>query len=152
MLPSVVLMRSWLHLGMLAISACGRKEAADPRDVLGQDMNYGGVDGRSGEVRPSSASGASDEGNEAADADHCREGAEHLVELGIELAIQEETDPNAKAKLMNEREQALTSEQARTLASEWTKECLERGDTVAEVDCILKASRQSELERCAPGE
>lgn len=138
-----------LMLGVLLLG-CGKREAADPRDVLGDEMTYGGVDGRTGEpTAPGKGKSGSDE---PADTDECEAAAEHLVALGIDLAIQQEQDPQKKQQLQADRERALASAGARKLAQQWTQECLDRGDTRAEVRCILKATREADLERCAAGE
>jgi len=135
----------------LGLSACGQKQATDPRQVLGEHMQHGGVDGRSGQ--PTAARRAADErGAEPADEGECRDAAEHLVRLGIELAIQQEQDPEQKQRLAAEREEAEESEQAQALMRKWTQECLDRGDTRAEVECILEATREADLEACAPAE
>jgi hypothetical protein len=139
---------SLLAVGLL-LAACGRKQAADPRDVLGEEMRYRGVDGRTG--TPAAAPVAEDpDAGKPADAEECRSAADHLVALGVDLAIQEERDPQQKQKLAAQREQSLASEQARALSREWTQQCLDRGDTRGEVACILRAQREAELERCAP--
>src|SRR5690606_38090809 len=110
---------------------------------------YGGVDGKTGQPalppRPQH-----EDANEPAGPEECRDAAEHLVALGIELAIQEEEDPQEKKKLAAARKESLNSEQARALSRQWTQECIDRGDTRGEVGCILKARREADLERCAP--
>jgi hypothetical protein len=148
------MLRSVFHRAALLTSccvllACGRKEATDPRDVLGDEMHHGGVDGRTGEVYSGPAPGGEDAGRPAT-ADECRQEAEHLVALGIDLAILEETDPALKQRLQAEREQALKSKEAQQMAREATQECLDRGDTLGETNCILKARRQVDIERCDP--
>ncbi len=119
-------------------SACGRKEAADPRQVLGEEMRYGGVDGRTGKAVPEPTS-STDDSSEPADADECQEAAEHLVGLGIDLEVSEAA----------ERQRLRQSERARRMVKQWTAECLERGDTSAQVACILQTTRESQLESCA---
>jgi hypothetical protein len=142
----------WLFL---ALGACGKQEAADPKDVLGDDMNYGGVNGRTGDtVAPKAATGP--DAARAAEPDECKAAADHLVDFAIERAIQEETDPAAKQRLETERQRGDESEVLRKMraqwSQEWTQECLDRGDTRGEVRCILAATREADLERCAPAE
>ena len=129
---------------------CGQKQAQDPRDVLGEHMTHGGVDGRTGQaMKPQS--GEPRESTEPASPDECQAAARHLVELGVDLAIQEEKDPQKKHRLQVERAQALESEQARAMTRQWTQECLDRADTEADVACILGARKEADLERCGAG-
>lgn len=144
-----VLYRVAVLTSCCVLLACGRKEAADPRDVLGDEMHYGGVDGRTGESYVAPGPGGEDASRRATP-EECQEEAEHLVALGVDLAIEEETDPAVKQRLQAEREQALKSEQARKMAREATQECIDRGDTLGEVNCILNARRQADIERCDP--
>ena len=135
--------------------ACGRTQATDPQAVLGNEMHHGGVDGRTGEpVAP--APGEDEDLDEPASPEECREAADHLVEFGVEAAIREETDPAAKQKLEAERARGEESQVFRDLrqrwSKEWTQECLDRADSRGEVQCILKATREQDLERCAPAE
>lgn len=119
-------------------------------------MNYGGVDGRTGEQKAAARPVKSEEGAEPADPDECREAAEHLVEFGLERAIEDETDPELKQKLKAELERGEDSDLLRQLrerwSKQWTQDCLDRGDSRAEVRCILSATREEDLERCAPSE
>ena len=78
----------------------------------------------------------------------CQAAARHLVELGIDLAIDEEKDPKKKQRLQAERARALESEEARAMTRQWTQDCLDRADTEADVDCILRAQKESDLEKC----
>lgn len=141
---------------LLATLGCGQQQATDPRTVLGKEMQHGGVDGRTGEpVVASSARGDRDL-DEPASPDECREAADHLVQFGIEASIREETDPAMKQKLEAELARGEESQVLKDLrqrwTKEWTQECLDRGDSRGEVECILKATREADLERCAPSE
>ena len=78
------------------------------------------------------------------------------MQFGIEASIREESDPVIKQKLEAELARGEDSQVLRDLrqrwSKEWTQECLDRGDSRGEVECILKATREADLERCAPSE
>lgn len=145
-----------LILSLFLAASCGQKQAADPRAVLGEEMNYGGVDGRTGEPTGTPKPAVAEDDAEPASPDECREAAEHLVEFGLERAIEDEADPELKQKLKAELERGEDSDLLRQLrerwSKQWTQECLDRGDSRAEVRCILSATREEDLERCAPAE
>lgn len=119
-------------------------------------MQHGGVDGRTGERVVASPARGDRDLDEPASPDECREAADHLVQFGIEASIREETDPAIKQKLEAELARGEESQVLRDLrqrwSKEWTQECLDRGDSRGEVECILKATREADLERCAPSE
>ena len=144
--------RSIWHLVLISSLAwgCGQKQAQDPRDVLGEHMTHGGVDGRTGQPVAQQVGQAPD-GTDPAGPDECQAAARHLVELGIDLAIQEERDPKKKASLQAQRAQALESKQARAMTRQWTQDCLDRADTEADVACILEARKEADLEKCGAG-
>jgi len=147
--------RFLITVTLLGAVACGRAQATDPRAVLGNEMQHGGVDGRTG--APVGAPPPGDEDlDEPASPEECREAADHLVEFGIEASIREETDPAVKQKLQAEHARGDESQVLRELrqrwTKEWTQECLDRADSRGEVECILKTTREQDLERCAPAE
>jgi hypothetical protein len=148
--------RFLMTLTLLGAAACGREQATDPRAVLGNEMQHGGVDGRTGQPVAAPPPTDDEDLDEPASPEECREAAEHLVEFGIEASIREETDPVAKQKLEAERARGEESQVLRDLrqrwTKEWTQECLDRADSRGEVHCILKATREEDLERCAPAE
>jgi len=138
----------------LAALSCGKQQATDPRAVLGKEMQHGGVDGRTGEPVVASPARGDRDLDEPASPDECREAAEHLVQFGVEASIREETDPAMKQKLEAElargEESQLLKDMRQRWTKQWTDECLSRGDSRGEVECILKATREADLERCAP--
>ncbi|HEY6725834.1 MAG TPA: hypothetical protein VI197_17490 [Polyangiaceae bacterium] len=141
---------------LLAASGCGKQQAADPRAVLGKEMQHGGVDGRTGEPVVASPAHGDRDLDAPASPEECSEAAGHLVQFGIEASIREETDPAMKQKLEAELARGEDSQVLKDLrdrwTKEWTQECLDRGDSKGEVDCILKATREADLERCAPSD
>jgi hypothetical protein len=144
---------------MLALLAgCGGpKEAENPRELLGPDLTHEGVyGGSSSPDRPGAApSDSADAGNAqavkpdalATRAD-CESAARHLVALGIEIAIREETDPEKKQRLIDDRGAALESPRARSHRSEWARECLERGTLAREAHCIARIQSERDVDRC----
>lgn len=149
MLCPVRVIRSLILISGL-VWGCGQKQAQDPQDVLGEHMTHGGVDGRTGQPVKLQTGGAN-ESTDPASPEECQAAARHLVELGVDLAIQEEKDPQKKQRLQAERARALESEQARAMTRQWTQECLDRADTEADVACIQEAEKEADLERCGGG-
>jgi hypothetical protein len=149
MLCPVRVIRSLVLISGLAWG-CGQKQAQDPRSVLGEHMSHGGVDGRTGQPVKQQTGGPR-ESTDPASPEECQAAARHLVELGVDLAILEEKDPQKKQRLQAERARALESEQARAMTRKWTQECLDRADTEADVACILAARKEADLERCGAG-
>jgi len=143
-------------LATLGCLGCGQRQAADPRAVLGKEMQHGGVDGRTGEPVVASPARGDRDLDAPASPDECREAADHLVQFAIEASIREEADPAMKQKLEAELAPGEGSQVLKDLrdrwTKEWTQECLDRRDSKGEVECILKATREEDLERCAPSE
>jgi hypothetical protein len=148
----------WL---LLAPFACAPKEAENPRTLLGEDLSHEGVYGGGaspdtpgaspGDDPPASGkSDARDPGALATRAE-CEAAAKHLVALGIELAIREETDEERKAQLARDREAARGSERARAHVATWTRECLETGTTVREARCIARIRNERDIDACVGG-
>ena len=150
----------WLGTVHLATGCGGPKEAENPRDLLGEDLNHGGVYGGGTapdtpgappeEPEQAAKPGARKPGDPASSAD-CARAADHLVKLGIDLAIREETDQGKKQQMLQDREAALHSERAETHRKEWARECLERGTTVREAECIAKIRRELDIDACVGG-
>jgi hypothetical protein len=144
------------------LAGCGGpKEAENPRELLGPDLTHEGVYGgssapdRPGAAPPDSPSGAADAGDAqavkpdalATRAD-CESAARHLVALGIEIAIREETDPERKQRLIDDRGAALESPRARSHRSEWARECRARGTLAREAHCIARIQSERDIDRC----
>lgn len=134
---------------VLVLEACGGSgEAADPSEILGEDLNYRGANTSA----PSAdAARQSDPSQQPASKADCERAAKKLVALGYDMAIAEETDPEKQRQLRNERGAALEGENAQQLVQTWTNECLERGDTKAETDCVARLESEDDITRCDPG-
>src|SRR5688572_4214865 len=90
----------------------GRQEAENPRTLLGEDLTHEGVYG--GGTAPDTP-GAPDPSPAASTArgtgrldgpatqDDCAAAAKHLVTLGVDLAIEDEADPEKKRRLSADR-------------------------------------------------
>lgn len=162
-LPAIQGAAAALSVGLLG-PGCATKEAQDPKDILGDDEShegaYGGGDQSDtppeSEHKESSAKGtgqaaAGKQGaspNAAASEAECRTAARHLVELGIDLVIAEETDLAKKKKLLSEKRQAMDSAASRQHVDQWTRECLANGTSRSEAQCIARVRSESDIDRC----
>jgi hypothetical protein len=140
-------------IGLLACG--GPKEAENPRTLLGDDLTHEGVYG--GGTAPDTPGAepdapASARGEDAAARrEDCAAAAAHLVALGVDLAIREETDPGKKRQLAADKSAALNSERAREHREAWTRECLQRGTTVREARCIARIRSEADIDACVGG-
>ena len=150
----------------LFTSCGGPKEAENPRDLLGSDLTHEGVyGGGSAPDQPGAApneaaapSGSPNPANTRAPKRNalarradCELAARHLVTLGIDLAIREETDPGKKQRLIADRERALKSDRAEAHRTEWTRECLERETLASEARCIARIRNERDIDQCVGG-
>jgi hypothetical protein len=148
-----------LLLASLLVSGCGGpKEAENPRALLGEDLTHEGVYGGGtapdtpgaapADPQPNPPKSGAPAPNALATRADCEAAASHLVRLGIDLAISEETDPEKKQRLIADRQSALGSERARAHRAEWTRECLERGTLAREARCIAGIASEVDIDRC----
>jgi hypothetical protein len=134
------------------LTACGPpKEADDPRDLLGEDLEHEGVSG-AGTAPDTPRETAKPKGpaHTLASRADCESAARHLVELGVELAIREETDPERRKQLESQRAAAVRNDRARAHVASWTDECLQRETTQAEARCIARVQNEADIDRCVP--
>jgi hypothetical protein len=141
-------MRIWiLAFGVpLWLSCSGQKQAQDPRQILGDEMHYGGVDGGSpsGETaaqEPSDLSLPATQGD-------CQAASEHLLLLGLQAEIDGAPDATKQAELRQQRDHAMESPRVKELIAEETRECLARGHTRAEAQCIARIESEQEIDGC----
>lgn len=143
-------------LGSLAGAAgCvgGPKEAADPRQILGEDADQGGVESTGGSSpkpdprTPPSARKRPAPEVPATRAD-CERATRHVETLGIDLAINTETDPARKKKMADERTSTLQSPEMKQQIERGTEQCLQRGTTRREARCISKIQNEQDIDRC----
>ena len=150
-------------LALALFTSCGGpKEAENPRELLGSDLNHEGVYGGGSapdtpgapSEAPSVPGAASARNTKAPKRDalatraECELAARHLVALGVDIAIREESDPETKQRMIADREEALKSERARTHRSEWTRECLLSGTLASEARCIARIQNERDIDRC----
>jgi hypothetical protein len=169
--------RWWLVFGGAALVAgCGApKEAEDPKSIIGEDLTHEGVyggatgqdsprdleleqEGSAPKSQPSDRSAADKEkaartpnqrsGHSDATEPECRAAASHLIDVGLDLAITEERDLEKKKRLLAEKRAAKNSSQVRAHIAEWTRECLARGTTRAEAQCIARIRNETDISRC----
>lgn len=131
---------------LLLLTACGGTgEAADPSEILGDDLHYRGADG----TAPNQGAPPKEEPSmQPASEAECKRAAEHLVALGYDLEVARIADP-VKRQLGHERRaEVLGSEEARLHVRELTQELLQQGRTKAEIECFVRAKSEEALERC----
>lgn len=131
----------------IAAAGCGGpKEAQDPRAILGDDLEHGGVSG--GATTPDRRPAETRRDELPASRAECEAAARHLVELGIALAIRDESDPERRRQLESDRQQALESQRAQRHIADWTRDCLQRGDSQRVARCIAQAASERDVDRC----
>ena len=79
----------------------------------------------------------------------CEKAARHLEELGVEIAIREETDPEKKAQLRAQKAELVANDSARKRIEESTRECLANATSRPEALCIARAQSESAIDQCA---
>jgi hypothetical protein len=138
----------------------GPKEAENPRTLLGEDLSHDGVygggtapdtPGSAADPPPAAAAGTAEALDGPATRDECAAAAAHLVTLGIDLAIAQESDPEKKRRLAADRKAALESERAAEHRAEWARECLERGTTRREARCIARIRAETDIDASVGG-
>jgi hypothetical protein len=145
---------------LLALGAgCAAREAENPRTLLGEDYRHNGVNGDGTAADPPGAADQEPQPGRAAERNpnalatraECAAAADHLVTLGVDLAIREEADPDTRQRLIADRQAALQSEPARRHREEWTRECLDHGTVVREARCIARIRAEADIDRCVGG-
>ena len=135
----------------LCLLGCPSKEAEDPRAILGDWTEHGGVDGTRGargvtEPRSAQGQGASDGLATRAD---CTAAARRIEELALELAVKDVDDPEARAKLDAQRKAELAGPAFRQRVKEGAEECLSRDTSREEARCISRARSEMDVDRCS---
>jgi hypothetical protein len=145
---------SWLGVAGSALGCVGGpKEAADPHQILGEDADQGGVES-TGETSPKPDARPAPNAQQkpapevvATRAD-CEAATRHVEELGIDLAINTETDPAKKKKMVDERAQTMSSPEMQQHIKSGTDQCLQRGTTRREARCIAQIQSEQDIDRC----
>lgn len=117
---------------------CGKGEAADPHDLIG---DYPGQTSEEGEP----ARGPVDR---VATLQECRVAAKRLEQIALELVVKEEEDPEERAKLEQKKKEELASSEFASRVEEGARDCIARETTQREAACIARAVNDIGLERC----
>ena len=134
---------------LAGVAACPAKEAEDPRSILGEDLDYQGASG-SGKApdRPRQSPPPRPSGTKLATAAECEAAARHVVELGVELAIREETDPAKKKQLEAQRATATQNQDAKDYIASLKDECIRDQTTQKKAQCMARVQSQMDIDRC----
>ncbi len=124
-----------LPAALVALSGCpGPREAANPRDLLGEDATHGGVSGVEGTGIRDGAEKEPDPLDAPATRADCKKAHEHLARIGQ----QESGDP---ADL-------LKSPEAERILEEGIEECLDAETSKRMIRCVLGVKKSSEIDAC----
>ncbi len=150
----LLIFASWL--GALAgTSGCvgGPKEATDPQKIIGKDLDQGGVES-SGTSSPKPDPQAVPNARKApppevaATRDDCERASRHVEELGIDLAINAETDPEKKKQMADTKASTMASPEMQQRIRRGTDQCLQRGTSRREARCIAQIRSEQDIDRC----
>jgi len=137
---------------LAGLSACPAKEAEDPRSILGDDLEHhdvsGGGKAPDSPRQPPQPKRAPAPGIKLATAAECEAAARHMVELGVELAIREETDPTKKKQLEAQRASATQNQDAKDYVASLTDECIRDQTTQRKAQCMARVQSQLDIDRC----
>lgn len=137
----------YLPLGFILLAGCpGQREAADPRDLLGEDLSHQGVSGVEGTGRHDGVDPESDPLEELATRDECRQAHQHLARLGQAEAAAQEPDPAKAAKLRDEK--ILQTPEAKRFIEAEVDQCLDNETSKRLIRCILGMKKPAELDAC----
>jgi hypothetical protein len=136
-------------VSLVFVVACAAKEAEDPRSILGDDLEHRGASG-SGKTpdSPRQAPKTPPKGMRLASAAECEAAARHVVELGVELAIREETDPAKKKQLESQRGTATQTQDAKDYIASLKDECIREQTTQRKAQCMARVQSQMDIDRC----
>jgi hypothetical protein len=135
------------------LAACHEKEAADPKDILREDLadEDNQVGGNPAPVRrqPAAPKRAASRPALASRAE-CERAARHTFELGYALGVAEVSAEKQRSEVKTRRPEGLESEEARQRIDQITEECLQQRTTRREAQCIAQVKSEAEIDRCSP--
>lgn len=120
----------------LCLCACGKDEAADPHDLIG---DHGSGQEPEAEKAPA---------DRVATKDECKTAARRIEELALELVVKEEEDPEERAKLEARKREELQSSDFASRVDSGARDCLARETTQREAACITRAINDIGIDRC----
>jgi len=136
---------------LAALVGCPAKEAEDPRSILGEDLDNQGASA-SGKAPDSPPQQKPQQprpaGTKLATAAECEAAARHMVALGVELAIREETDPAKKKQLEAQRATATQNQDAKDYIASLKDECIRDQTTQRKAQCMARVQSQTDIDRC----
>lgn len=150
---------AFLPVILFALSACSApKEAQDPADILAEDPAFLGGMGEEpliddqGRTSLDEKQQFDDEAEAEPLASHtqCARAHWHLEELGYDLGIERETDPERKEELRRARSEYLSSPTAEQRVESGARDCVAQGTTAKEARCIASVRSASEINACIP--
>jgi hypothetical protein len=140
---------------LAGLAGCPAKEAEDPRSILGEDLDYQGASasGKAPESprkpdSPRQPPPPRPSGTKLATPAECEAAARHMVELGVELAIREETDPAKKKQLEAQRASASQNQDAKDYIASLTDDCIRDQTTQRKAQCMARVQSQMDIDRC----
>jgi hypothetical protein len=136
----------WTALLLALAVACGPpKEAEDPRELLGEELEVGPAEpsGPAGPIEePTSGEGSS----RAATLDppatraECEAAAQRMVELGLRAAATDQEAPGSAAQLSASEQQKIINQAV--------DECLAWRTPRTEAQCVARAQEEHDIDRC----
>lgn len=158
---SAILRRvSRIQLKSLALFFClggagcigGPKQAADPNAILQGEL---GPAGGAEPASPEAPASASLPARRAPSADErpatraeCALAARHVEQLGVDIAIDTERDPQKRAQIRTRRAAMLRAPDAERRIQQSTARCLQRETTRGEARCIARIQTPEDIDRC----
>lgn len=125
-------------LGFLLLFGCGKGEAADPHDLIGD------YPGQTDDAEPKPGGPV----DRVATLQECRVATKRLEQIALELVVKEEEDPDVRAKLEERKKAELASPEFASRVEEGARDCIARETTQREAACIARAVNDIGLERC----
>jgi hypothetical protein len=140
-----------LLFGAAVAQACEPKEARDPADIIAEDPSF--LEPRYSELEAEETASASPTpagapGEPPATYEDCKRAVTHLEALGIDLAIAEESDPDRKRSLEADKADLLRSPAVQRRINDAADECVLRGTSKREAQCIASIDSPEDIDRC----
>ena len=139
-----------------SLGACAPKEAQDPSEIIAEDPSFLGEDPGAFESTegpgPEPRSGESATPGPAATYAQCAAAARRIEELGLELAIEQEPDPDRRKALSDQKATVLESRDVKRRVERSAGDCVAHRRSRVETECIASAESEESVEACLSGE